>query len=124
VACGSSTLLFYLILALGRCFRLFVCVHTSHGLVCLTLTHVHTHTRVPYVCVCGGGGGRGVGAPYCVTDAAVGDGQRVVGRAQGKDRFKPLFVQLVLENLWAVYDAAVLHPYGPAHPPAPHPQSV
>jgi len=37
--------------------------------------------------------------------------QRVVGREQGKGRFKPMFVQFVLENLWAVYDAAMLRPY-------------
>ena len=37
--------------------------------------------------------------------------KRVVGRDQGKGRFKPLFVQFVLENLWAVYDAAMLRPY-------------
>jgi len=45
-------------------------------------------------------------------DATVGCWyQRVVGREQGKGRFKPMFVQFVLENLWAVYDAAMLRPY-------------
>ena len=49
--------------------------------------------------------------------------QRVVGREQGKGRFKPLFVQFVLENVWAVYEAAMLKPYGNAHVPwAPGPR--
>jgi len=53
----------------------------------------------------------------CLTDARWAAGerpQRVVGRDQGKGRFKPLFVQFVLENLWAVYDAAMLRPYAHA----------
>ena len=54
---------------------------------------------------------RHVGARACSCLCAPWGGhQRVVGREQGKGRFKPLFVQFVLENLWAVYDAAMLQP--------------
>jgi ribosome assembly protein 1 len=38
--------------------------------------------------------------------------KRVISHKQLKGRnLKPLFVQFVLENIWAVYDAIVLHPW-------------
>ena len=38
--------------------------------------------------------------------------KRVISHKQLKGRnLKPLFVQFVLENIWAVYDAIVLNPY-------------
>jgi len=37
--------------------------------------------------------------------------KRVVGRAQGHGKLKPMFVQFVLENIWAVYDSVILNPY-------------
>ena len=39
--------------------------------------------------------------------------KRVITHKQLKGRnLKPLFVQFVLDNIWAVYDAIVLNPYG------------
>lgn len=38
--------------------------------------------------------------------------KRVISHKQLKGRnLKPLFVQFVLENIWAVYDAIILNPY-------------
>lgn len=39
--------------------------------------------------------------------------KRVVGYEAGKKRLKPMFVQFVLENLWAVYDAVHINQYAP-----------
>jgi len=45
--------------------------------------------------------------------------KRVINHKQLKGRnLKPLFVQFVLENIWAVYDAIILNPYVCFVPPA------
>jgi ribosome assembly protein 1 len=47
--------------------------------------------------------------------------KRVIGYKHLKGRaLKPLFVQIVLENIWAVYDAVVLNPYAPPLFSGPH----
>ena len=45
--------------------------------------------------------------------------KRVINNKQLKGRnLKPLFVQFILENIWAVYDAIILNPYVRFVPPA------
>ena len=44
--------------------------------------------------------------------------KRVIGLKHLRGRaLKPLFVQIVLENIWAVYDAVMLNPYVLIHRP-------